>query len=62
MLVLLENTYLEEMVENGFTIFCILETNPLAYKFFSQDLVISFHRCSKDQVIIIQGKQERTRP
>ena len=38
------------MVGNGFTHFCILETNPFALKFFWQDLVDGFYLCLKDQV------------
>ena len=53
MLVVLENTYLEEMVGNGYPDFCILETNTLVLNFFPQDLVNGFHLCSKYQVFII---------
>ena len=50
LLVVLESTYLEEMVGNGFTHFCILETNPFVLNFFWQDLVDGFYLCFKDQV------------
>ena len=53
LLVALENSYLEKMVRNGFTNFCILETNPFVLKFFTHDLVNGFHLCSKDKVFII---------
>ena len=53
MLVVLENTYLEEMVGNGITIFWILETNPFVLNFLTQDLFNGFHLCSKVQVFII---------
>ena len=53
LLVVLENIYLEEMVEKGFTNFCILEKNPFVLIFFAHDLVNGLHLRSKDQVIFI---------
>ena len=41
------------MVGNGFTHFCILETNPFVLNFFWQDLVDGFYLCFKDQVFFI---------
>ena len=49
----LESIYLEEMVRNGFTNFCILETNPFGLKFTTQDLGNGLHLGTKDQVFII---------
>ena len=46
--VVLENTYLEQMAENGFTSFCILETNPFLKKMFTLNLVDGLHLYSKD--------------
>ena len=53
MLGVLEYTYLEQMVENGFIPFCILETNPLILRTFTQNLVNGLHLYSKDQVFFI---------
>ena len=55
MLVVLENTYLEEMVGNRFTHFCILEKNPFLVKLFTPDLVNSLHLPSNDKVFIIHS-------
>ena len=41
-------TYLEKMVGNGFTHFCMEETNPFVLTFFWHDLVFGFHLCFKD--------------
>ena len=41
------------MVGNGFTIFCILETNPYLVKLFTQDLLYGLHLPSKEKVFII---------
>ena len=36
LLVVLENTFVKQMIQIDFTIFCILETNSFALKFFTQ--------------------------
>ena len=56
MLVVLENTYLEQMVANGFTSFCIFETNPFILENFTLNLVSVFYLHSKDQVFIFPRK------
>ena len=46
LLVVLENTYLEEMVGYRFNISCILEINPFVKekeKYFTKDLVNGLH-------------------
>ena len=53
----IKNTYFQEMVRNEVTNFCILETNPLVFKFVTQDLVNDFHLYSKDQVPIVHRKK-----
>ena len=53
LLIVLENTYLVQMAENGFTIFCIFETNPFVRKLFTQDPAKWLHQRSKDQMFII---------
>ena len=52
-LVVLENSLLEQMVQNGFTNFCILETNPFVLKLFTQYLVNGFHMRSKGKEFVI---------
>ena len=48
-LVVLENIYLEEIIGNGFTNFCMLDTNPFVLNLFTQNLFHGFQLCSKDQ-------------
>ena len=48
----IRNTYLEEMVGNGFNLF-VLDINPSLVKLITQDLVNGLHLPSKDQGFII---------
>ena len=51
--VVLENTYMEEMIRNEITDVFILETNPFVLKLFTQYLVDGLHLRSKGQGFII---------
>ena len=46
-LVALENAYLEQIAQNGFTIFSFFEISPFVLKVFTQYLGISLHPPSK---------------
>ena len=55
LLVVLDKTYLEEMAQNGFTNFCILETNTfILKKNVPQHILYLLYLHSKGQVFIIQ--------
>ena len=53
LLVVLGNTYLEEIIRNGFYNFCILETNPFNSKNFTPHLVNDLHQRLKGHEFII---------
>ena len=53
LLVVLGNTYLEEIIRNGFYNFCILETNPFNSKNFTPRLVNDLHQRLKGHKFII---------
>ena len=53
MLIVLENTYLEQMAGNGFNNFYILERNPFGRKISTQDPANGLRLRSKDQMFII---------
>ena len=54
-----ENTYIEQLGENGFTTFSILKTNPFLEK-KTLNLVIGFYIHSKDQVFNTRHKSYLT--
>ena len=60
MLVVIENTYLEQMAENEFTSFCISETNPFFLFLIKKNLGNGLHLHSRGQVIIIRRKNYLT--
>ena len=53
LLVVLGNTYLEEMIRSGFYNFYILKTNPFNLEFFTPHLVNDLHQRSKGCGFII---------
>ena len=57
LLVVLENTYLEEIIRNGIYNFCILETNPSNSKMFTSHLVNDLDQRLKCHEFIIHHQK-----